>query len=118
MKVFAAAAFLGLLVLLPGCASRDANSSLPETPDPAGARRLAAGDWVFTMKVGDREIDGKLHFSYDSSLLTGSLTDIGGGVRELSDIRVSKDRVAWKIAEDRTTEQIKGSFAEDGSLSG
>jgi hypothetical protein len=117
MKALAAAASLGFLVLISGCASRDAATGFPETPDPAAARRLA-GDWVFTMKTADREIDGRLHFSYDGSFVSGSFTEMGGDVREISDVRVSKDRMAWKIAGDRATEQLTGSFSGDGSLSG
>ncbi|MGH9443681.1 MAG: hypothetical protein ACRD16_15565 [Thermoanaerobaculia bacterium] len=117
MKGFAVISLMGLLALIVGCASTEREKSLPDTPDPSGARRLAR-DWIFTMKAGPREIDGKLHFSYDGSFVTGSFTEIGGEVRRLSDIRVSKDRMVWKIDDGRGVEQLTGSFSEDGTLTG
>ena len=121
MKNSAVAVLAFLILVLGACASsdarRDARDPFPETPDPAGARRLA-GDWVFSMKVADHEIDGKLHFSYDGTFLAGSFTDMSGVVLPLADIRASKDRMAWKLADDRGTEQLAGSFAGDGTLSG
>lgn len=116
MKKSAAAA-LALSIFLAACASRDAGGPFPDTPDPAGARRLAR-DWVFTMKDGDHEIDGKLHFSYDGTYLMGTFTDMGGAARQLTEIRASKDRVAWKLADERAAELLTGAFAEDGTLSG
>ena len=116
-----AAAGLAVFLLIPACASRDtrrnARDPFPDTPDPAGARRLA-GDWVFTMKTADHEIDGKLHFSYDGTFLAGTFTDMAGTVRQLAEIRASKDRMAWKLADDRGAELFAGSFADDGTLSG
>jgi hypothetical protein len=120
MNRFAAFAFTGLLALLgflSECASTEKRQPFPDNPDPAGARRLA-GDWIFAMKGNDREIDGKLHFAYDGSFVTGSFTEIGGEAQPLSDIRVSKDAMAWKLAGERSVELLAGSFAEDGTLSG
>lgn len=119
-KISAAAALAGLL-LIAACASRDARRNardpFPDPPDPAGARRLA-GDWVFAMKAADHEINGKLHFSYDGTFVTGTFTDMAGTVRPLAEIRASKDRMAWKLADDRGAELFIGSFADDGTLSG
>jgi hypothetical protein len=121
LSKFCAAAILAGLLLVPACASRDtrrnARDPFPDTPDPAGARRLA-GDWVFAMKTADHEIDGKLHFSYDGAFLTGAFTDMAGTVRQLAEIRTSKDRMAWKLPDDRGAEQFIGSFGDDGTLSG
>jgi len=116
MKLVATASFL----LLTACASQPpvkAARSLPETPDPAGAKRLS-GDWVFAMKVGERDVDGKLRFTYDGCAVAGSFTATGGESTALVDIRVSKDEVAWTIPGDRGTEVLTGAFASDGTLSG
>jgi hypothetical protein len=119
MRIFPAVAILPLL-LISACATQEpvkTAKALPETPDPAGAKRLS-GDWVFAMKTGDREVDGKLHFSYDGRAVAGSFTAIDGNASELTDIRVSKDQFAWTIPGDRGTEILTGGFATDGTLSG
>jgi hypothetical protein len=113
----AAVTLASLILVIAACASRDARGPFPDTPDPAGARRLA-GDWVFAMKVADHEIDGKLHFAYDGTYVTGSFTDMSGAVRQVTEIQASKDRVAWKLADDHGAEQLTGSFSDDGTLSG
>lgn len=105
------------LIVLAACASDDASRKLPKGVDPAGAKRLA-GDWVLALKAPEREIDGRLRISWDGSILSGSFTEIGNDPRELSDIRVSKDRFAWSIAGDRATQQFSGGFETDGTLSG
>jgi hypothetical protein len=118
MKLFAAGSVLCLL--LSACASQgpvETARSLPETPDPAGAKKLS-GEWVFAMKVGDRDVDGKLHFSYDGASVAGSFMATGGESIELADIRVSKNEVAWTIPGERGTEVLTGAFASDGTLSG
>jgi hypothetical protein len=107
-------------LLLSACASQQpvkAARSLPATPDPAGAKKLS-GDWVFAMKVGDRDVDGKLHFTDDGGAVAGSFTATGGESIDLADIRVSKDEFAWTIPGDRGTEVLTGAFASDGTLSG
>jgi len=119
MRNLRAAAVLSLF-LLPACASQEpvkTARSLPETPDPAGAKRLS-GDWVFAMKVGDRDVDGRLHFTWDRGAVAGSFTATGGETTELADIRVSKDEFAWTIPGERGTEVLTGAFASDGTLSG
>ncbi len=119
MKFSAAAVILPLL-LIPACATQEpvkTARSLPETPDPGGAKKLT-GEWVFAMKVGDREVDGKLHFTYEGGSVAGSFTGTGGESTELADIRVSKDEFAWTIPGDRETEVLTGAFASDGTLSG
>ena len=103
-----------------GCASTDTTKtarSLPETPDPATANRIA-GDWVYAMKNGDREVDGKLHFAWDGTTVSGSFTGLGGKPTDLADLRVWKDQVAWTIPGDRGTQVIVGEFQKDGTLSG
>jgi hypothetical protein len=119
MRILPAAAILPLF-LISACATQEPVKTakvLPETPDPAGAKRLA-GDWVFAMKIGDREVDGKLRFSYDGRAVAGSFTTLDGNASELADIRVSKDQFAWTIPGDRGTEVLTGGFASDGTLSG
>jgi hypothetical protein len=116
MRLLAAAA-IAVSLFLAACASRDAATAFPETPDPAGARRLA-GDWVFAMNSGDREIDGKLHFAYDGTFVSGTFTEVGSDARPISDVRVSRDRVAWKVEVGRATEAFTGALDSDGSLDG
>ena len=106
------------LLVFAACASDDASRrELPKGVDPAGARRLA-GDWIFAMKAPEREIDGRLRFSWDGSILTGSFTEIGNDAREISDVRVSRDRLAWSIDGERSRQQFEGAFEPDGTLSG
>ena len=103
-----------------GCASTDTTKtarSLPETPDPATAKRIA-GDWVYAMKSGDREVDGKLHFAWDGTTVSGNFTGLGGKPTDLADVRVWKDQVAWTIPGDRGTQMIVGEFQKDGTLAG
>ncbi|HET7452790.1 MAG TPA: hypothetical protein VFL12_08625 [Thermoanaerobaculia bacterium] len=103
-----------------GCASTDTTKtarSLPETPDPATAKRIA-GDWVYAMKNGDHEVDGKLHFAWDGTTVSGNFTGLGGKPTDLADIRVWKDQVAWAIPGDRGTQVIVGEFQKDGTLAG
>jgi uncharacterized membrane protein YgcG len=115
MKFLAGA--IPVFLLLSACASRDAAIAFPETPDPAGARRLE-GDWILAMKTGDREIDAKLHFAYDGTFVSGSFTEVGSNARPISDVRVSRDRMAWKIDRGRDVQEFSGSLDRDGSLSG
>jgi hypothetical protein len=109
-----------LLGLSWGCASTDTTKtarSLPETPDPATAKRIS-GDWVYAMKNGDHEVDGKLHFTWDGTTISGSFTGLGGKPTDLADIRVSKDEVAWTIPGDRGAQVVVGEFQKDGTLAG
>jgi len=112
-----AAGAIPVLLLLAACASREAATAFSETPDPAGARRIE-GDWILAMKTVDREVDGKLHFAYDGTFVSGSFTEVGRDARPISDVRVSRNRVAWKIDGGRDVEEFSGSLASDGSLSG
>lgn len=64
------------------------------------------------MKMGGEPVQSSLHFSVTSGILAGSLTGPDGNARELSNIALKDDKVAWDI------QGQSGALHYEGTVSG
>jgi len=95
------------------CASSGTGGSKDEIGlDPAAARALS-GTWVFTMKDGDHETDGKLRFSFDGIAVSGAFVGQDDVERRLSNIQVAGGKVSWEMEGQRGTQRALGKADKD-----
>ncbi|MEO8191219.1 MAG: hypothetical protein ABI682_12835 [Acidobacteriota bacterium] len=100
-----------------GCASHlpaPAPSAVPAAEAPARTIPLEAlaGYWLFEMKTGGRTIEGSLHFQVEKGMLVGTFTGHDGNERELSNLTLKADAVAWDF------EGAAGRQHADGKIDG
>jgi hypothetical protein len=56
-----------------------------------------AGNWLVEMKMGDRKVEGSLHFALTAGVLVGTFTRSDGAEQELKDIELKGNEVAWDV---------------------
>lgn len=98
------------------CSSTKAPSVQPAPSAPAVVLapltpEAIVGTWLFAMKMGDRSIEGRLHFTAEAGVPAGSLTGSDGNERELSNIKIEGDRISWDIAGQRVTQHAEGTVS-------
>lgn len=87
---------LALGVLLGSCYCSTAKPAAPASPPvPAVKPEALVGNWLVETRVGEQSIEGKLHFTYESGILAGSLTGPDGNSQELTDIVIDGSKISW-----------------------
>ena len=108
------------LLVVGGCSQSPPPAPAAPAANPAAVRVVKVvkpdeivGNWLLAVQMGNRTIEGSLHFSVERGVLAGTWTSADGREFELSKIAIDGDGVSWES--DGPAGRMRASGKVDGS---